>query len=140
MKVRYPNYSLLIICLGCISLLFGNCTENKPDATITINESGEEFMAIVTGDGGIAIESFTWFNPDSLANFEMITNSTDGGSFQVRVNDGDDVIVLDEDLSVGGEYNAHSGLISSATRGEWTVRITLLNFDGQGSFSIRPSH
>ncbi len=58
-----------------------------------------------------------------------------GGSFNFMMKDANGTIVLDKTLTGGNEPDSFSGTTNAGTSGDWTVTLTLTNFDGNGSYS-----
>lgn len=127
----------VIILLAVISITTTSC-EKEPMATISINETGDTVGGDVTGDGGSTSRSYKWNNSLRTVDFNMDITASKGGSFNLSITDADGTNVLNETLTVGHGDDSKSGVSASGASGEWTIMVTLTDFDGDGSFSITP--
>ena len=107
----------------------GTCTY----PTINLNATGD---GDVTGSGGTATSTHNWTNSQSKAELNMDITAASGGSFQVIVKDADGNEVINETLTVGVGDDSKSGCSTAGTAGEWSVTVTLTDFNGDGSFSL----
>lgn len=109
----------------------GSCTY----PTVSVNPGGDD--GDVTGSGGSATSTHTWYNSQSKAELNMDITAGDGGSFQVIVDDADGNEVLNETLEVGVGDDSKTACSTSGTSGTWTVTVKLTDFDGDGSFTLQ---
>ncbi|GAA4845917.1 hypothetical protein GCM10023331_33370 [Algivirga pacifica] len=107
-------------------------------ASVSINETGSDFGGDVTGNGGSTQQVYTWNNPEFTVDWNMDITATPGSSFNLRIDDTDDRNVLDQTLRVGLGDDSRSGVSLPGARGQWTITVTLTDFNGDGSFSISP--
>lgn len=118
--------------------LFISCSDDDgPTARITINEGttgdlGGDF----TGDGGSVSRTFTWQNSQATADYNADITETSNGTFVMAITDADGTEVLNRSLGETPEPDSFSGVTAAGAAGEWTVTITLTNFNGDGSFSV----
>ena len=132
--------SLTLIGLFAISLaLVTSCNkDDDPFARVTIEETGSDLGGDVTGNGGSTSESYVWNNSLASANWNMDITATNGGSFRLIIEDAEGAIVLDRILTAGEGEDTADGVTDLGTAGEWTIRVTLTDFNGDGSFSTSP--
>ena len=128
------KFSLVALTLT----LFIACSDDDgPTAQITINEGttgdlGGDF----TGNGGSISEMFTWQNGQPTADYNADITATSSGVFRMSIADADGTEVLNRTLGETPEPDSFSGVTAAGTAGEWTVTITVTNFNGDGSFSV----
>ncbi len=101
---------------------------------VSVNAGGDD--GDVTGNGGSTTATHTWTNNNSRAELNMDITSTSGGSFQIVVTDADNNEILNETLTVGVGDDSLTRCSASGTSGEWSVTITLTDFNGDGSFTL----
>lgn len=140
---KKQNVKLVVLFVGLIGLMsLSSCNkdDDAPFATVSINETGSDLGGDVTGDGGSTSESYVWNNPLATANWNMDITATNGGSFQLIIEDAEGALVLDQTLTAGIGEDSADGVTASGTAGEWTIRVTLSDFNGDGSFSLSPGN
>lgn len=120
---------------------FTSCKDDAPApvATVTYTPSTVtvgEVDGDVTGNGGSTSKTYTWNNSLTKAEFNMDITATNGGSFQLLVEDSEGLLVVDKTLVAGGLEDSKSGTSSTGTPGDWTVTVVLTDFNGDGSFSL----
>jgi len=128
----------IIFCLSLFVLGFVSC-DNDDDlsANISINEGPNgDIGGDFTGNGGSTSRTFTWRNNLSTADYNADITSAMGGIFQMEVKDADGETVLNRSLEGNKEPDSFSGVTSSGTAGDWSVTITVINFAGDGSFTL----
>ena len=130
--------SALIVILLTSTIFLSSCNKDEPFATVSINEVGSDVGGDVTGDGGSVVSSYNWNNPLSTVDWNMDITAASGGNFNLKMVDSDGATVLDQTLTVGQGDDSKSGVSSVGTSGQWTITVTLTNFNGDGSFSISP--
>lgn len=138
---KKQNLTLVLVFVGLMGLLtLSGCSkDDDPSATVNITATGSDLDGDVTGDGGSTSRNYTWNNPLSRADWNMDITATNGGSFQLIIEDADGVVVLDRTLVAGQGEDSGSGVTQAGgTPGDWTVTINLTNFNGDGSFSLSP--
>lgn len=103
-------------------------------------DDGDDFNGDVdgdfTGNGGSASRTFVWLNNLSTADYNADITATAEGSFNIIVRDADGTTVLDRTLNGASEPDSIDGVTSAGTSGLWSVTITLVDFNGDGSFSL----
>ena len=102
--------------------------------TININSGGDD--GDVTGSGGSITATHNWTNNQSKAELNMDLTSTKGGTFQIIVKDASGIEVLNETLTSGVGDDSKTKCSTSGTSGNWTITITLTDFNGDGSFTL----
>jgi hypothetical protein len=132
--------TLVLAAIVMTSVSFTSCEKDEPFASVSINETGSDLGGDVTGDGGSVTESYLWNNPLPTADWNMDITSTVGGSFNLMIKDSDGVTVLNQTITAGQGDDSKSGVTSSGASGEWTITVTLTNFNGDGPFSISPGN
>jgi len=132
---QLPTLFLLTLPL----FIFNSCDDDDDKfAKVIITAVGSDLDGDVVGDGGSTKESYTLFNPFRTVDWNMDITAVRGGSFNLHIEDADGNTVLNQTLEAGKGEDSRSGLSRLGARGQWTVTITLSNFDGDGSFSISP--
>ncbi len=135
---RIKLYTLATTLIMMLTIIGCGDDEGELMATISVNETGDTFGGDVTGDGGSTSESFTWTNNLTTADYNMDITSAAGGSMNISITDAQGASVLNQTLTAGQGDDSRSGVTSSGASGDWTVVITLTEFDGDGSFSLSP--
>ncbi|WP_430815650.1 hypothetical protein [Carboxylicivirga sp. RSCT41] len=136
LKFRLLNIgTLLLVSL----LLFTSCDDDDDKfANVIITAVGSDLDGDVVGNGGGTQKSYTLFNPFKTVDWNMDMTASEGGSFNLLIEDSEGKVVMNQTLEAGRGDDSKSGLSRLGSRGEWTVTITLTNFNGDGSFSISP--
>lgn len=130
---------IFIASLLMFTLILMGCSEDPElGARVEINEVGSDFGGDVIGNGGSLKQSFTWSNSLTKVDWNMDITSVPKGSFNLRIEDSEGKIVLDETLMSGQGDDSKSGVSVAGLPGTWTITITLNDFNGDGSFSISP--
>ncbi len=132
--------SFLAIAFLMANLLLVTACKEDPMASVSFNEVGDTLGGDVTGDGGSTTRTYTWNNSLPTADYNMDITASAGGSFNLRITDPTGKVVLDQTLVVGQGDDSKSGVTTSGAAGNWTVTITLTDFDGDGSFSLSPGN
>lgn len=114
--------------------------DDEPTASVTIEAVGSDLGGDVTGNGGSRTQAFTWTNPSTTAEFNMDITAASGGSFTLTIADADGQVVNTRTLVKGQGDDSASGVSSAGTSGDWTITVALVNFSGDGSFSISPGN
>ena len=130
---------LKISLLTFVFTAFLACSDDDPALIASVNNtsiSAEDFGGDVTGNGGSATEIFVWNNTLSTADYNMDITSSAGGSFRLMMTDAEGTTVIDQTLDGSVEPDSFSGVTSVGTPGDWTVTLTLSNFNGDGSYSV----
>ena len=122
----------LVLTTSCSS------DDSGPTADVVVKTSAgsADFDADVLGSGGSVTKSFSWNNNLNTVDYNMDITAATGGVFQLVLKDVNGLTVLDKSLNGEVEPDSYSGVSSQGEAGEWTVEITLSNFNGDGSFSI----
>ena len=129
---------LFVGLIGLMSLSGCNKDDDSPSATVAINETGSDLGGDVTGDGGSTSRSYVWNNSLGSADWNMDITATNEGSFQLVIEDADGTVVLDRTLTAGVGEDTADGVTNPGTSGDWTIRVNLTDFNGDGSFSLSP--
>ena len=136
--MRKLQLSALILILLASTFFLSSCNKDEPFATVSINEVGSDVGGDVTGDGGSVISSYNWNNPLSTVDWNMDITTSSGGTFNLKIVDSGGATFLDQALTAGQGDDSRSGVSSAGSSGQWTITVTLTNFNGDGSFSISP--
>ncbi|WP_405382306.1 hypothetical protein [Maribacter sp. LLG6340-A2] len=135
MKNRILNLSLVLVFLT----VFVSCSkDDSPEIIASVNNtsmSAGNFNGDVTGNGGSTTEILTWTNSQATADYNMDITASSAGTFRFVMQDADGTTVLDRTLDGSVEPDSFSGVTEAGTAGEWTVTLTLTNFNGDGSYS-----
>lgn len=138
MKNYFKTFGLIAVFT---ILILSSCSDdNEPTASITIEAVGSDLGGDVNGNGGNRTQAFTWTNPLSTAEFNMDITAASGGSFTLTIADADGQVVSTQSLVKGQGDDSKSGVTSAGTSGDWTITVALVNFSGDGSFSISPGN
>ncbi|MCH7524292.1 MAG: hypothetical protein IIC74_04605 [Bacteroidetes bacterium] len=131
---------LKLSLLTFIFTAFVACSkDDSPTITASVNNTSNStgnFNGDVTGNGGSVSETFTWNNALTTADYNMDITAISAGSFRLLMKDANGATVLDKTLQGSVEPDTFSGVTSSGTAGDWTITLTLTNFDGDGSYSV----
>jgi hypothetical protein len=134
------NFKLLII-LTAMTLFIGtfiSCSDDdEPIVNITVNEGpsgdvGGDF----TGNGGNGSRIINWTNNSATADYNADITATASGTFQIVIADANGTLVLDRSLNGETEPDSIDGVTAAGEPGNWTVTITLVSFNGDGSYSL----
>lgn len=160
MLISRLDFTMIAKSLKLASFVFAllvltGCSNDDDDAFANVNVNGtvlstspSDFVvgdrsdfngdidASFTGNGGTASRIFSWNNNLSTADYNADITATSEGSFQIIVRDSEDSIVLDRTILGGTEPDSIDGVTSSGVSGIWTVTIEVVNFNGDGSFSL----
>ncbi|MEQ8882675.1 MAG: hypothetical protein RLQ12_23750 [Cyclobacteriaceae bacterium] len=136
---KFKFLPLIIMLLASVALLTTGC-KDEPMASVSINETGSDVGGDVTGDGGSTTRSYKWNNPLTTVDYNMDITAAKGGSFNLSITDAGGTSVLNQTLTVGQGDDSKSGVSAAGTSGEWTITVTLTDFNGDGSFSISPGN
>jgi len=130
---------LKLSLLTFIFTAFVACSsDDSPTITASVNNTSMSignFNGDVTGNGGSETETFTWNNAEATADYNMDITASATGSFRFVLKDVNGTTVLDKTLVGGTNPDTFSGVTNAGTPGDWTVTLTLSNFDGDGSYS-----
>lgn len=138
MKNYFKTFGLIAVFT---ILILSSCSDdNEPTASITIEAVGSDLGGDVNGNGGNRTQAFTWTNPSRTAEFNMDITAASGGSFTLTIADADGQVVSTQSLVKGQGDDSKSGVTSAGTSGDWTITVALVNFSGDGSFSISPGN
>ncbi len=137
---------LLILFATIGAMMITSCSEyedreiiqNTYTGNIDVTSGGVDPAGDFTGDGDSGSFTFAWMNPQTTAsaNFDITTTA---GSVQMIVKDSEENIVIDETLTTQGE-DTYSGVSEVGVEGMWTVEIILVDFNGDGSYSLHPGN
>lgn len=130
--------TLMIVFLSVATI--GCSKDDEPMAQVNLTAQNTDFDGDVTGKGGSLNKSYTWNNPLATVDYNMDITATATGSFQLILQDAEGAVVLDRTIVAGQGEDSRSGVSQSGAPGEWTVKIVLNNFNGDGSFSISPGN
>ena len=110
--------------------------DNTYTGNIDVTSGGVDPAGDFTGTGDSGSFSFAWMNPQikASANFDITTSV---GSVQMIVKDSEGTIVIDETLVAGGK-DSYSGVSETGVKGIWIVEMILVDFNGDGSYSLHP--
>lgn len=126
---------------------FVGCSDDDDNtmAQVSVNgtvlfDDGDDFNGDVDGDfmgnGGGATRTFVWLNNLSTADYNADITAAVDGAFTILVRDADGNTMLNRSLDGATEPDSFSGVTDAGTSGVWSVTITLVSFNGDGSFSL----
>ncbi|MEZ2415611.1 hypothetical protein ACA086_11655 [Muriicola sp. E247] len=115
---------------------FARVTVNGDVLFEDVSDFNGDIDASFVGNSGSVTRSFIWNNNLSTADYNADITATSAGSFQMIVEDSQGAVVLDRTIQGGSEPDSIDGVTSSGSSGIWTVTIILIDFNGDGSFSL----
>ena len=130
MIMRKSIFILFIGLAACSTVLLTGCKK----ATINVNASSGD--GDITGKGGSKTEVFDWENNQSKAEYNMDITAANGGTFQLIVEDAAGTVVIDEMLTAGTAPDSKDGCSGTGVSGTWKVTLKIVDFDGDGSYSL----
>lgn len=144
--MNYKKFILLPFI--AIVFLFIACNPNDPDCDINVIQNtytGDIFLdpdkedpsADFTGTTDSGVYTFEWCNPQSRASLDFDITTASGGSVRFIVSDDEAKVVLDKTRPGSGE-DSFSGVTDNGKSGTWTVEITFVDVNGDGSWSMHP--
>ncbi len=135
----------LTLLLPVFIFLFSCSDDDESFARVSVNgtvlfEDVSDFNgdidASFTGNGGSVTRSFKWNNNLNRADYNADITATAAGSFQMIVSDSEGTVVLDKTILGKQEPDSIDGVTAAGSPGIWTVTIVLVDFTGDGSFSL----
>ena len=135
------NLVFKIIGLSTVFLLLfttASCSDDDDVfADITVNEGPNgDIGGDFNGNGGSTTRTITWTNNLATADYNADITTGAQGTFQMIVADSNGTVVLNKSLVGANEPDSFSGVTSTGEPGEWTVTITIADFNGDGSYSL----
>ncbi len=135
---------LSLVVMSFIAFVGCSKDDPAPTATIRVNNAvvanDDDFVGDIngdfTGDGGSVTRTFNWQNALTTADYNADITATATGMFTMVVRDADGTVVLDRSLDGAVEPDSFSGVTSAGTSGNWSVTISVTNFNGDGSYSL----
>jgi len=112
--------------------------ENTYSGNIELTGSVEA-LGDFTGSGDSGTFSFVWENTEKKADIQFDVTTEPGGTCQIILNDAKGKEVFNKTRPEGGN-DTFSGQTEEGKQGKWLVSIKLTNFDGDGTYDIRPSN
>ncbi|AZJ37040.1 hypothetical protein [Tenacibaculum singaporense] len=138
--MKTSNFKLLTIFTAMVLFIgtFSSCSDDDgPTANITVNEGPSgDIGGDFTGDGGNASRTINWTNNLATADYNADITATTTGTFNIVVADSEGTVVLDRTLDGGTEPDTIDGVTQAGEPGNWTVTITVMSFNGDGSYSL----
>lgn len=98
-----------------------------------------ESIGDFTGNGDSGTFSFVWENTAEKASVNFDVTTAPGGSCQIILNDANGDEVFNKTRPDGGN-DTFSGQSEEGKKGKWLVTIVLTNFNGDGTYDIRPAN
>ena len=135
---------LSLVVMSFIAFVGCSKDDPAPTATIRVNNAvvanDDDFVGDIngdfTGDRGSVTRTFNWQNALTTADYNADITATATGMFTMVVRDADGTVVLDRSLDGAVEPDSFSGVTSAGTSGNWSVTISVTNFNGDGSYSL----
>lgn len=112
--------------------------ENSYAGNIAL-EGNVEAIGDFTGNGDSGTFSFVWVNTEKKASVDFDVTTSPGGSCQIVLNDAKGKEVFSKTRPEDGN-DSFTGLTEEGEEGNWLVTIKLTNFDGDGTYDIRPAN
>lgn len=112
--------------------------ENTYTGTIELT-GNVEAIGDFTGNGDSGTFSFVWENTEKKASVNFDVTTAPGGSCQIILNDAKGKEVFNKTRPEGGN-DSFSGQSEEGKKGKWLVTIVMTNFDGDGTYDIRPAN
>lgn len=145
----YQKFKPLPVLLAVVSIFLFSCNPDKdPECEINVVQNtytGDIFLdpdkedpsADFTGNTDSGVYTFEWCNPKSWASLDFDITTTPGGSVRFIISDHEAKVVLDK-IRPGNGEDSFSGVTDNGKSGTWTVNITFLDVNGDGSWSMHP--
>ncbi len=112
-------------------------TASPSDFTVgDTSDFNGDLDASFTGNGGTTTRMFSWNNNLTTADYNADVTLASAGSFRMIVEDSQGAVVLDRTIQGGTEPDSIDGVTEAGGSGIWTVTIEVINFIGDGSFSL----
>ena len=138
---------LLKIATLVMAVVFFVACNKDDDSTASITVNGTllvgdrsdfngDIDASFTGNEGSVSRSFIWNNNLNTADYNADITASSKGTFRIIVEDSEGSVVLDRPIDGGSEPDTIGGVTLSGTSGIWTVTIEVIDFTGDGSFSL----
>ena len=109
--------------------------ENSYTGSIEVTSNGQDPAGDFIGDEDSGTYSFAWENSDKKAALNFDVTTAEGGSVQIIINDARGNEVLNK-TRPDGNNDTFAGVSKEGRKGTWLVTIKLINFTGDGSYSI----
>ncbi|MCF6365313.1 MAG: hypothetical protein L3J35_03840 [Bacteroidales bacterium] len=114
--------------------------EDTYTGNILLTSSGTDPAADFTGIGDSGTYAFAWVNSGTKASLNFdITAETGTGSVQMILNDKKGKEVLNQTLTGGSDIDTYAGVSEEGKPGTWKVTLILIDFTGDGSYSLHPN-
>ncbi|MFO8234937.1 MAG: hypothetical protein R6U04_06015 [Bacteroidales bacterium] len=147
MKKTVKIFTYLILISGLAIVTSCEKYDNYDDKEVIENTySGNiglsgtvEALGDFTGDGDSGTFSFVWENPINKASVDFDVSTAPGGSCQIVLNDAKGKEVFNKTRPEDGN-DSFTGQTEEGKEGKWLVTIKLTNFDGDGTYDIRPAN
>jgi len=129
--------ALGVLLISCDKTESGEILDNTYTGNVSVTSTGADPAGDFTGDGDNGTYKFAWDNTKSKAqvNFDITSTS---GSVTLILQDKKDQEVLNQTLSADGDEDTFSGVSGTGKSGIWKVTINLMDFNGDGSYSLSP--
>lgn len=111
--------------------------ENSYTGSVEVTSVGQDPAGDFTGDEDSGTYSFAWENSERKATLNFDVTTAEGGSVQIIINDARGNEVLNK-TRPDGNNDTFAGVSKEGKKGTWLVTIKLMNFTGDGSYSINP--
>lgn len=139
-------FAALVLSISCskdddsfarVSVNGTQLTTSPSDFTVgDTSDFNGDVDASFTGNGGTTTRMFSWNNNLATADYNADVTLAAEGSFRIIVEDSEGVVVLDRTIQGGSEPDSIDGVTQAGASGIWTVTIEVVNFNGDGSFSL----
>ncbi|NPA33731.1 MAG: hypothetical protein GXO48_02250 [Chlorobi bacterium] len=130
----------ILLTAGLTTMLLIGTSCGSGNGQIMWQDVGECIGGDVTGGGAGAnlSEERLWQNPSELAEVNFDLTTANKGELRITITDASGNVVFDHGLTKDSGDDTFSGTTKSGTPGQWTVKVTLKKFKGDGSFSVCP--
>lgn len=127
--------TILTVMILAITLV--SCTDDLNYSASVNNRSysNGNFNGDVTGNGGNATYSFTFYNNEHTMDYNMDITADRYSAFRFILTDGHGYIVLDRTLFGRDYIDTFSGVTYHGVTGVWEATIIITDFNGDGSYS-----
>lgn len=101
---------------------------------VSITESEGDVSGIYIGDNDFGTYTFVWDNPSRWVEFAADNMASRGGSVRFILRDSRGREIAAKTLTRGFSYR----ISTVGRRGKWKVSLVFTNFEGTGTFEVKP--
>lgn len=102
---------------------------------VSINESAGNVSGVYSGDKDHGTYTFIWENPSRWVEFEVDNTMATGGSVQFILKDSRGREIMNKTLTPGYSY----AITQMGKKGKWKLSLVFSDFEGIGTFDLKPA-